>query len=401
VLLVNMELHRGPALYQDLAAVAEEGRSTADSVAVFLIDWLGQGKAYTVLAFLFGYGAHLIFVRAQAAGIAIGPLFGRRLAGLAALGVLHTVLLFWGDVLLPYAVSGTALLLAFRAGDVTLLIWAAGLVLALCLVLTSAAFVLPPISAEDQDAYLSRAADARSGYSSGIGATIEQHVRDAAYAFSGFVAAIPQTIALFFVGMVAARHRLVEDRERHAALWRRTALVGLGAGLPLNLLLAVVFHDGGPTSTVGFGFATLLFMLAPFVLAAGYLALGVLAPSASACSPRWGASASPPTCCSPPRSPSSSPRTGSSATAARAPRSASPDARRLRRRGRARPPLAAPPRPGPGRAPPAGADLPQPLLAEVARVRVVVVVGDVLVAALRYSASACGCFGPVSSRTRA
>ncbi len=276
VLLVNMEVHRGPALYQDLAAVSEEGRSTADSVAVFLIDWLGQGKAYTVLAFLFGYGAHLIFVRAQAAGVAIGPLFARRLAGLAVLGVLHTVLLFWGDVLLPYAVSGTALLLAFRAGDLTLLTWAVGLVLALVLVVTSAAFVLPPISAEDQDAYFISAADARHGYISGVGATIEQHVRDAAYAFSGFVASVPQTIALFFVGVVAARHRLVEDRERHAALWRRTALIGLGAGLPLNLLLAVLFHDGGPTSTVAFGFATLLFMTAPFVLAAGYLALGVL-----------------------------------------------------------------------------------------------------------------------------
>ncbi len=276
VLLVNMELHRGPALYQDLAAVSEEGRSTLDSVALFVIDWLGAGKAYTVLAFLFGYGAHLIFVRAQAAGVAAGPLFGRRLLGLAVLGVLHTVLLFWGDVLLPYAVAGTALLLAFRASDLTLLIWAAGLVLAMVLVVTSAAFVLPPISAEDQDAYLSSATDARFRYVSGIGSTIEQHVRDAVYAFSGFVAAIPPTIALFFAGLVAARHRLVEDRERHARLWRRTALVGFGAGLPLNLALAVLFHGGGPMGNVGFGFATLLFMLAPYVLAAGYVAAGVL-----------------------------------------------------------------------------------------------------------------------------
>lgn len=276
VLLVNMDLHRGPSLHQTLAGVVEPGRSAADETAAFLILWLGQGKAYTILAFLFGYGAWVMARRAQAAGIDVRPRLQRRLLGLAVLGVLHTVVLFWGDVLLLYALSGTALLVALRASDLSLLIWAAGLVAGLVVVVTSAAFTLPPLSLEDEEDLLAGASQAVDAYRGAVGDTVVQRLRDAAVGATGFVAAVPQSIAMLLFGVVAARHRLLEDRERHRPLLRRIALAGFVVGLPVNLAFALAFADGAPAGTVAFGFATLAFTAGPFVLAAGYLAGGAL-----------------------------------------------------------------------------------------------------------------------------
>jgi uncharacterized protein len=271
-----MELHRGPALYTVQVGIAEQGRSALDDAAAFLIAWLGQGKAYTILAFLFGYGAQLMARRALAAGVPFVALFRRRLLALLAVGLLHTVLLFWGDVLVLYAVCGSALLLAVRASDLTLLAWAAGLLLALVLILTSAAFTISPLTSAEEADQIASAREATASYRGDLGTTIAQHLRDAGRATSGFLFAIPQTIGVFVLGLVAARHRGLEDRARHERTWRRIAVAGLAVGLPLNLASAIAFANGGPSGGAAFGLATLAFTTGPLVLAAGYLALGAL-----------------------------------------------------------------------------------------------------------------------------
>ena len=63
-----------------------------------------HGKAYNLLAFLFGYGFALQASRAKQKGINLLPFALRRALGLFLLGTLHAVLLRDGDILAPYAI---------------------------------------------------------------------------------------------------------------------------------------------------------------------------------------------------------------------------------------------------------------------------------------------------------
>lgn len=277
VLLVNMEFHRGPALYRSAAGLSEPGTGPLDDTVAFLIAWLAQGKAYTTLAFLFGYGAHVMFRRAHAAGVAIGPRFRRRLAGLLVLGVLHTVLLFFGDILVMYAVAGTTLLLAFRARDATLLAWAGGLVLGSAVLLALASLSTPALTPGEEADLLASAREAVSAYTGGAAEAIEQRMRDSAFSAIGFAANLPQVVGIFLIGVWCARRRLLERAGEHRAAWRRVALFGLAVGLPANLVTAITYTAGAPADPAVFALSSLGFWLGPLILAPAYVALVVLA----------------------------------------------------------------------------------------------------------------------------
>jgi uncharacterized protein len=72
-----------------------------------LVAWLVQGKAYPMLAFLFGYSLAMALRRQ---GPAARDYRGRRLLRMLVLGVLHGTLLYAGDILTMYAVAGLVVL---------------------------------------------------------------------------------------------------------------------------------------------------------------------------------------------------------------------------------------------------------------------------------------------------
>jgi len=262
-----MEFHRGPGLYRDLGLIDEPG-SALDGAVAYATEWLAAGKAYTVLAFLFGYGVALMVRRADAAGTPAGPRLVRRFAALFVLGVAHTVLLFFGDVLTQYALAGTALLLLVRAADRTVLAWAAALIVVPALLLALANTAAPPYGDADVRVALADTEAAVRAYTDGPGTAVAQRVRDASYALPGVLFYLPQNVGLLAIGLWAGRRRLLERPPRAT---RRAAAAGLAAGLPLNLVVAEVYEGGLPSGAAGAG-ATLAILLAPLVLAAGYLA---------------------------------------------------------------------------------------------------------------------------------
>jgi len=70
-----------------------------------------HGKAYNLLAFLFGYGFALQVSRARRNNIKILPFAIRRALGLFVLGTLHAILLRDGDILAPYAICSLFVIL--------------------------------------------------------------------------------------------------------------------------------------------------------------------------------------------------------------------------------------------------------------------------------------------------
>jgi uncharacterized protein len=96
---------------------------TADKIAQGFVDFFVQGKCVTLFAFLFGLGFAVQMTRAEERGKSVS-FYPRRLAILLAIGLVHSMLIWWGDILVPYALTGFILLLFRKRQQKTIAIWA-------------------------------------------------------------------------------------------------------------------------------------------------------------------------------------------------------------------------------------------------------------------------------------
>jgi len=108
IFVVNMLFFSGPAGYFSLTAYWPGPLNEA--VEGFIrIFW--QGAFYSIFSFLFGLGFALQLERASARGGSALPRYARRLAILLGIGLLHAILVWYGDILVAYAVGGFVLML--------------------------------------------------------------------------------------------------------------------------------------------------------------------------------------------------------------------------------------------------------------------------------------------------
>src|SRR5262249_28099653 len=104
---------------------------------------LVQAKFVALFAFLFGLGFAVQMTRAEARGVSFFSFYPRRLIALAIFGLIHGLLIWWGDILLLYALSGALLLLFGNRSQKTVLAWAGGLT-ALSMILLARLFFAAP-----------------------------------------------------------------------------------------------------------------------------------------------------------------------------------------------------------------------------------------------------------------
>src|SRR5208282_1896248 len=110
-------------------------------LAQAFIDLFFQGKFISIFSFLFGLGFAIQLTRAEARGVRFLGFYPRRLLALALFGLIHGILIWAGDILLTYAVSG-AILLLFRNRQQKTLLWWAGSLFTLPLVVGSSFLAL-------------------------------------------------------------------------------------------------------------------------------------------------------------------------------------------------------------------------------------------------------------------
>lgn len=228
--------------------------SPLDRLAAGAVVAFAQAKFYVLFAFLFGYS--YAFTVRESGDRSAAPTdrvrWRRRLAGLAVLGVLHAALLFVGDILLAYAALGLLVPWLSRWSDralgrgaaIVLAVWAIALA-----AMVAALAALPPPGSEEP-AFVADYASA---------------MRDA-----GFVAATlgrlqawpvaqaivltfnaPCVLAMFALGVLAARHRLLAEADRHDAVWMHGARWGLAVGLPAALASAWMAVGPGADASGG------------------------------------------------------------------------------------------------------------------------------------------------------
>src|SRR5271167_1899260 len=139
ILAANMRAFFGPLDAYDHIGVLFPGR--ADVLAQAFIDAFIQGKFITIFSFLFGMGFAIQLSRAEAKGVRFLSFYPRRLLALALFGLIHGIFIWAGDILLTYAFSG-AILLLFRKRQQNTLLWWAGSLFALPIVIASTLFAL-------------------------------------------------------------------------------------------------------------------------------------------------------------------------------------------------------------------------------------------------------------------
>ena len=179
-----------------------------------------EAKAWGTFAFLFGVGFAVLLRRLESRGEAIVPLYLRRLAGLALFGIVAQVG-FGFHILFEYAYWGLVLLVVRHWRTRTLLILA---VLAAC---------ARPILVEATALYAWWSAAPPAAPSPNLWAGAEETTRLASYGatlaarWTLFLATLPRhwrdflpsaNLTLFILGLLAVRHRVLDEPLRHVRL---------------------------------------------------------------------------------------------------------------------------------------------------------------------------------------
>ena len=201
----------------------------ADRVAAFFVEALFQSKFFLLFSFLFGWGIHVQDQSASRAGVPFVGRYGRRLIGLAALGCLHAVLVFTGDILLLYALFGLLILPMRSFSAQTLMRHGYAMIPVAAILLTGLALVL-----SDQVVPVPG-----SGLGGSFIEATKARLTDWPSTF-GFLALFqgPMVFGAFAMGLAAGKSQFFAPHSVGRTGLARLAPWFLVLGLPLNLLYA-------------------------------------------------------------------------------------------------------------------------------------------------------------------
>ncbi|GLU48401.1 DUF418 domain-containing protein [Nocardiopsis ansamitocini] len=249
----------------------------ADKIAQILTIVIVDARTHTMFGFLFAYGIGQMYARQTARGTP--PARARRLLRtrhlwLLAFGAVHAALLWQGDILGTYGLIGLLMMpLFFNRSDRTLKIWIVVLLVAGALL--SALTVLSAMAAPAGEAIA--AADLQRLSIAEAGFLLSAAIRVPTWIFGLFSGVA--TLALptvFLIGLLAARHRVLDEPARHLPLLRRVALTAIPLGWAAGAVLGLE-HTGVITTGYESVWSTLHFYTGTFT-GVGYAALfGLLA----------------------------------------------------------------------------------------------------------------------------
>lgn len=222
-----------------------------------------ESRGYPMFALLFGYGLTWIYLRRSAEGHSwpwVRSLVRRRGLWLIVIGLLHSLLLFYGDIIAVYGFVAVLFAGLLHVTDRRLL--AHGFTwMALGSLFYAVATAAGQIFGGDSEPL----------------PAVQDYLSDIIVRVVMMPVMMPMMLPVmvfpFAVGVWAARRRLLEEPEKHLVLLRRTAFVGIPVaalgGLPNGLMLAELWTPGA----LGVLGSTWLHMLSGYLGGFGYAAL--------------------------------------------------------------------------------------------------------------------------------
>jgi uncharacterized protein len=274
ILAANMRAFFAPLDCYGNIGVLYPGR--ADVLAQIFIDGLVQGKFISIFSFLFGIGFAIQMSRAEARGARFMGFYPRRLLALALFGLIHGILIWAGDILLTYALSG-AILLLFRKRQQKTLLWWAGSLFALPIV-ASTIFLglyfsrfhrpwMDPTPPDMQKLYAVINIYAHGTVRQILAQNWVEWKRE--LPTQGFAI---YAVGLFLLGMWVWRAGIVQRLDEYRPMLRRVCAWCLPVGLALSMYFAIVKAVVPPGTVSLWGwFAAILWLPGSHILAAGYV----------------------------------------------------------------------------------------------------------------------------------
>lgn len=216
------------------AARAELGTATADAITRWLVHVFVDGKFYSLFALLFGVGFGLAMHHAPLASAR----FRRRMSVLLVLGGLHATLLWFGDIVSLYAVTGSVLPWCWRWSDRALLRGGVTLLLA-PIALSLLAFALGGDPAGGDPGHGPAAllpAFATGSYRELLAANWAFVTERWTLAFQS--GRFCKLLGLFLLGAWSVRRGIALDPAAHQPFLRRLSATCAAIGIPANIALA-------------------------------------------------------------------------------------------------------------------------------------------------------------------
>ena len=239
IFLVNMPAFYSPFLYLNPETYWDEG---IDQFLNGFVDVFAQASFYPLFAFLFGYGAIMIAERAKVKELSFPRLFTRRLLVLLVFGCIHAFLIWHGDILITYAITGFIFMLFYKCKSKTLLITGLLLYIIPFALLSLFAFLLLLLPGGDISELLYNNEAVLASlqiYSEGsFGEITSQRIEDWLYVngpANAWVLLI-NILPLMMLGAAFAKKGWLVDVKKHKKLLRNLMLIGLIGGLFLKLL---------------------------------------------------------------------------------------------------------------------------------------------------------------------
>jgi uncharacterized protein len=212
-----------------------------DRIVQAVIDTVISGKFITIFAALFGVGFAIQMERASRSGRGIG-FYARRLAALLLIGIAHSFLLWWGDILIPYAVCGFALMLFRNRSPSALLRWALGLYWLLFAIFVFM-FVATLLGAKPPEMPFptpEQLQEATRIYADGsFGDIFRQRAKDWAEVNS-FIIYLTGILGIFLFGLYLWKQGYLSRPAEHLDWWRRVRRVSLPIGLMGNIYVVAM-----------------------------------------------------------------------------------------------------------------------------------------------------------------
>lgn len=266
IAVVNVEYLFGAF---DSGYLAAQMAEPVDAFVAACVTALAAGKFYVL--FSFAFGASFGFQSASSDPNGVHSRHIRRTWGLLALGALHAVFAFFGDILMVYAILGAILFSQrnrsprelVRIALIVLAVWA---VLACALFLTVGGLASTETGEDNPLAFISALLASGDFWQ----ASFARLLIAAFYQPFGLVLQGPAAFAFMCLGLAAMKSGVLSDLSH--PLWARLRLYGFGLGLPIAAATGFVAYRaalGGDTELAyamdGLG------LLVGGVLSAGYL----------------------------------------------------------------------------------------------------------------------------------
>ena len=237
ILLININSFALPLDAIDTLYTAGYNHA-ADAVAFAVVSVLGQGKFVSLFALMFGAGVAMMVDRRRQRGEPAIGLHYRRIGTLAAIGLIHGLFIWHGDILLFYAVAGAILYPLLTLSPRTLIrlavgTWGLALLVALGLGMLFVWIGSGPAEGEGSSLIFKNEIELMRG---GVLDVMKvRFVHWLVFTLLMLFIGLPWVMALMMTGAAAYRAGWVTG-QRTAQAYRRLLVVGLLVGLPLAIL---------------------------------------------------------------------------------------------------------------------------------------------------------------------